>query len=170
MVRTVGALLLAGAGLWAGLERGRVQARRVRALQEWSEALDLWARELAYRLPTTAQLLSALAQKGPTGPKQVFGQALTGLDRLGEQDFEAIWQKALTDGEKNLQDRDMALLKSLGNVLGSCGWEDQSAAVERVARQLEKRGEIFAQSLARERKTWGVLGFSAGCALAILLL
>lgn len=170
MARIAGALLLAGAGLWAGLERGRVQARRVRALREWAEALDLWARELAYRLPTTAQLLSTLAQKGPPGPGQVFGQALAGLDKLGEQDFESIWQRALTEGEQNLQERDLDLLKGLGTVLGSCGWEDQHSAVERVARQLERQGETLAQALVRERKTWGVLGLSAGCALAILLL
>lgn len=169
-MRAAGALLLAGAGLWAGLERGRVQARRIRALQEWSGALDLWARELAYRLPTTAQLLSTLAQRGPAGPKQVFGQALAGLDRLKEQDFAAIWQEALTGGERELSDRDMELLKGLGTVLGGCGWEDQHSAVERLARQLEKRGESLAQSLARERRTWGALGLSAGCALAILLL
>lgn len=170
VVRMVGALLLAGAGLWAGLERGRVQARRIRALREWSEALDLWARELAYRLPTTAQLFSSLTRRGPAGPKQIFGQALTGLDRLGEEDFEAIWQRALTNGERDLPDRDLELLKGLGTVLGSCGWEDQRSAVERVARQLERRGEALAQALVRERKTWGVLGLSAGCALAILLL
>ena len=170
MVRMAGALLLAGAGLWAGLERGRVQARRVRALREWVEALDLWARELAYHLPTTAQLLSTLAKRGPAGPKQVFGQTLTGLDGLGEQDFETIWQRALTDGETDLPDRDLELLKGLGTVLGSCGWEDQHSAVERGARQLERRGETLTQALARERKTWGVLGLSAGCALAILLL
>lgn len=170
MVRIAGALLLAGAGLWAGLERGRVQARRVRALREWAEALDLWARELAYCLPTTAQLLSALAKRGPTGLKQVFGQALAGLDRLGEQDFETIWQRALADGETDLPDQELELLKELGAVLGSCGWEDQHSAVERVARQLERRGEALAQALVRERRTWGVLGLSAGCALAILLL
>ena len=170
MVRIAGALLLAGAGLWAGLERGRVQDRRVRALREWAEALDLWARELAYRLPTTAQLLSTLTQRGPAGPKQVFGQALAGLDGLGEQDFETIWQRALADGETDLPDQELELLKGLGTVLGSCGWEDQHSAVERVARQLERRGEALAQALVRERKTWGVLGLSAGCALAILLL
>lgn len=170
MVRIAGALLLAGAGLWAGLERGRIQARQVRALREWAEALDLWARELTYRLPTTAQLLSALAQKGPPGSKQVFGQALAGLDKLGEQDFETIWQRALTDGETDLLAQELEQLKGLGNVLGSCGWEDQHSAVERVARQLERRGEALAQALVRERKTWGVLGLSAGCALAILLL
>lgn len=169
-MRMAGALLLAGAGLWAGLERGRIQARRVRALREWAAALDLWARELAYRLPTTAQLLSTLAQKGPPGPKQVFGQALAGLDGLGEQAFVTIWQRALTNGEKGLSDRDLELLKGLGTVLGGCGWEDQCSVVERVARQLERRGETLAQNLARERKTWGVLGLSAGSALAILLL
>lgn len=170
MVRIAGALLLAGAGLWVGLERGRVQARRVRALREWAEALDLWARELAYRLPTTAQLLSTLVQKGPPEPGQVFGQALAGLDKLGEQDFGSIWQRALTDGETDLPDGELELLKGLGTVLGSCGWEDQHSAVERAARQLERQGETLAQALVRERKTWGVLGLSAGCALAILLL
>ena len=170
MVRIAGALLLVGAGLWAGLERGRVQDRRVRALREWAEALDLWARELAYRLPTTAQLLSTLTQRGPAGPKQVFGQALAGLDGLGEQDFETIWQRALADGETDLPDQELELLKGLGAVLGGYGWEDQHSAVERVARQLERRGETLAQALVQERKTWGVLGLSAGCALAILLL
>ncbi len=170
MVRVIGALLLAGAGLWAGLERGSQQARRVRALREWTEALDLWGRELTYHLPTTAQLLTLLSQRGPAGPGRAFYRALNGLNRLGEQDFNAIWQGALTDQGKDISVQDMELLKGLGIVLGSCGWEDQRSAVDRVARQLERRGEVLSQTLSRERKTWGVLGLSGGCALAILLL
>lgn len=170
MVRVVGALLLAGAGLWAGLERGGQQARRVRALGEWVQALDLWGRELAYRLPTTAQLLSTLAQRGPVGPGQVSGRALAGLDELGERDFDTIWQSALAAGEKRLPEQEMELLKGLGTVLGSCGWEDQRSGLDRTARWLEQRGRDLTRGLSRERKTWGVLGLSAGCALAILLL
>jgi len=170
MVRLLGALLLVGGGLALGLGAAGELARRARDLETWQAALALMERELAFRLPDTDRLLEKARRQGRDPAAQVFAEAQQGLERLGEEPFEAIWAAALKAHPGALAPEDLDLLSALGPVLGAYGGEDQKKAAEELRRALAERSNEVRERLGREGKVYGAAGLAAGAFLVILLL
>lgn len=161
---------MTGAGLWLGMGAAREQARRVRALENWVQALDQLRGELAFRLPDLPRLLEDLSRRSAEPVAGALSLVGRDLSRLGEESFAAIWSRSLAEKAGELTQEDLEPLCRLGAVLGRCGWEEQRAAAEHAGQDLSRRAALLREDLGRRGKACGALGLSLGAFLAILLL
>lgn len=168
--RLLGAILLAAGGLGMGLSAAREISRRLETLESWIHALALMEGELSFSLPDLPRLLEDLSRRCPGPAGRALATVLAGLDGLGERSFSQIWNQSLGGTAGSLGEEDLELLYRLGGLLGYGGGEERRRAAERTRRLLEKRATELRGSRERKGRTYGVLGLSLGCLLAILLL
>lgn len=167
MVRLWGAVLLPLAGAMAGLGRVRELEGRAGVLEAWREALALWERELAFRVPDTADLLETLARRGPAIVAPVFARAHRGL---GEAPLQVCWREALSREGIGLTEEEAGRLIALGGLLGRCGWEDQRRGLEETRDYLEGRAEEVRRQIRDRGRSTTALAVTLGALASILLL
>lgn len=170
MLKLLGAALLTGGGVWAGLAWAEDARRRLEALLVWRDALDLMAGELRLRLPAMPDWMGELSRRARAPAGAVFAAVGAGLDRLGESSFGEVWSAELRRSPGGLAEGDLAALAALGPVLGRYGWEDQCRAIAAVREDLDRRAGEARGELERKGRTCGALGLSLGAFLTILLL
>ena len=169
MMRWLGAVLVAGGGLWLGLGRARWHQGRVRALRALLRALEQLERELRETARPMADLLSVLAE--PSGPLQgCFTACRVGLSELEERPFEAVWSSALQGADLPLTEEDLEPALGLGRVLGRYDQESQRKAIQSVRQTLEQSLEQALADRTRLGRLDCALGASVGLLAAILLL
>ena len=167
MRKLLGAALLTAGGVWLGLCRVWKLGRRMEALRALIGLLGRWERELGERQPPMEELLRAGAEHpGPLRP--CLTACLSGLDRLGETSFAAVWAESFRD--LPLGAEEWETVAELGEVLGRYGPERQAAALRRGAEELEEALKRAREDRRREGKLSLVLGGSAGLLGAIVLL
>jgi len=170
MTRWLGAVLVAGCGLWLGLQRTVWYTRRVGALQGLLEALSLMEWELKERETPVPELLRRLEQ-GAQGEVRTFFSICGGqLTCLGEQSFGEIWSGAAEQARLPLSREELAMLQGLGPVLGRYDQESQRGAIRRTGAQLATQLEEAREERDRLGRLSGVLGGAAGLLAAILLI
>lgn len=169
MIRWLGAALVAGGGLWLGLDRARWHQSRVRVLRALLLALEQLERELRETARPMADLLTALAE--PEGPlRGCFLACRAGLAELEERSFESVWAGAFQGGDLPLAGEDLEPVLALGRVLGRYDQESQRKAIQGARQALERSLEQALSDRARLSRLDCVLGASAGLLAAILLL
>lgn len=165
-MRLTGAVLLAAAGLLAGLTARRAMEARVRRLTELLGFLELLSMELGRFRTPMPELFGGLAGRTRGAASELCERVSAGLDRLGERTFSDIWAEAAAP----LPAEERDLLGPLGAVLGRYGAEEQLLAVDRCRHDTEQAREAAAAAL-RDRGRLAVgLGAAGGAALAVLLI
>lgn len=170
MWKLMGAILLTGGGLMIGLQAAGELSRRAKALESWANALELLEGELCFHLPNLPWLFENVSGRSPGPAGEVMARLGRDLSRLGEESFEQIWTKAISEAMDPMEPEDLECLYRLGSVLGRCGWEEQKAAAERSRLALERRAARLREDLSRKGRAYGALGLSLGAFVTILLL
>lgn len=170
MLRLAGALLLAGGmGMLGFAAAGRL-GRRVNTLAALAGALELIARELSFRLTPMPELLERLAGRAAHPADLLFVHCRDGLKDLGEVSLGQLWREGLRLEPLGLDQRELAALDSLGDVLGCYDGEGQLAALEQVRSELEQALAEAREERIRLGRVYQTVGAAAGAVLVILLL
>lgn len=165
-----GAALIIAALVLGALSYLKQRRERMRLLEQLSAALNMAAGELSLRalpLPRLFELLSGRAQGAAA---EFFAALCDGMDRLGEENFSTLWDKAAREKLPELMPEEREELKRLGAVLGRYELERQLEALRACA-------AVFDGALCRARRDYPdrrrlTLGLSAcaGVLLIILLI
>lgn len=167
-MKAVGCILLLGASGWFGL--GAVWGLKARTdqLRALLGALEEMERELRCRLTPMPELLGRLARTpGPVG--EFFALCAGGLDRLGEDSFAGLWDRALEAADLCLDGDDLLPLSRLGGSLGRYDCAGQCAAIGQARARLEERLRDAEERRERLGRVYGALSLAAGTFLIILL-
>jgi stage III sporulation protein AB len=170
MRRTAGLLLLFASCLSFGLNLVGEKRRRVAALKELCEALEIMQGELSAHATPIPSLCAMLAERTRGCAAALFKALSERLEDLGEKDFSVLWCEAGEESCALLSEEDRGLLKELGMVLGRYDLDTQLMELQRCAHSLQDRLEREKRLLPGRRRL--ILGLSAsfGALLVILLL
>lgn len=170
MTRLLGAALVAGCGVWMGLQRTVWYTRRVETLQALLQALSLMEWELAGRETPLPELLRRL-ERETRGPVQRFFAACgEQLSSLGQSPFGALWEAAEAQVQLPLDREERSVLLEIGQVLGRYDQESQRQAISRSREQLAARLEQARAERERLGRLAGIVGASAGLITVLLLI
>ena len=170
MTRWLGAIWVAGCGLWLGLQRTVWYTRRVETIQGLLEAISLMEWELKDRQTPMPELLRR-AEEGSRGSVRTFFAQCGGqMDELGSRSFGRIWTQAAELSQLPLDREDLLILEGLGQVLGRYDQQSQCQALAQGRNRLTRRLEQAREDRDRLGRLSGVLGGAAGLLAVILML
>lgn len=169
MKQLLGALLIAGCGLWFGNRQATQLMRRVSALEGLEAALRQVGRELTLRCTALPQLFAAMGGQAPWPAGGLFLNCAAALEESRAERFPQIWTD-LVNQLPYLHEEERRCLSGLGQVLGRYPGRDQEGAIEQVCRALEEYARSARQDSMRMGRVWRALGAAGGGFLVILLL
>jgi stage III sporulation protein AB len=169
--KVAGALLVIVAAGAFGFLVARNYARRPRELRALQSALSLLETEIVYAATPLAEALDQVARRADPCVAGLFARVHATLaSRVGTTAQEA-WATAL-DGyypESCLKTEDLAVLQSIGQMLGASDRQDQAKhlrlAGERLRAQIVKAEEEAHHNV----RLWRYLGLFAGLATVLIL-
>ena len=169
MIRLLGAaLLMAGCG-GLGLSAVSRLDSRVRDLRELSAGLEIFLRELGWRLSPLPDALTAAAGGTHGQASQFFVFCAQGAKQLAGTPFRTLWSRGLEQCALRLSGEDRALLEQLGPVLGRYDGDSQRQAVENVLAGLSRQRDQAEDDRRRLGRVYGVLGVTVGLFLTLML-
>ncbi len=148
-------------------QRLRLERSHIAQLGALAQALDGMRLQLTICAPPMEELL---AQAGRS-PEETVGRFFAAL-RLGELEqrpFSALWEIAIHTSGLFLSRDEREILSQVGQVLGSCGAEEQCDRLADAAEALRCSQTRRREALGREGRLWYTLAASAGL-LAVLIL
>lgn len=168
MLKWIGAVfVLAACGGWGFYAAWQMRRQEIQ-LRQLSQALDYLACELSCRQSPLPELLSAAA-------KAVGGTVGDLLEALSAQllcqeysDAACCMEAVLNRYQPPVQTERLLLL--LGSSLGRFDLSGQQAALAAVQAECRRILESYCAGLDQRMRSYRILGFCAGGALAILLL
>ena len=170
MIKLLGVVLVAGGAAAMGhaaIERLRTRAAALRAL---ADALELMERELCFRLAPMPELFGELAGRTQRPADRFFRQCAQGLDELPRRSLKELWRAAAAENLPALRRGDLAVLLSLGAVLGRYSGEEQRQAISRAAAELRQILAAADGERRQQSRVYTALSIAAGGLLVILLL
>ena len=170
MIRLMGALLTAGGGAFLGFAAAGRLTRRARVLRQMAGALEQMDREISFRLTPMPQVMERLGAEYPPPVGALFSRCCLGFDELGERSLAEIWRTALAESDLDLEDREIAVLDELGEVLGRFEESGLRTALARAAEELNQAAELARVEAEKRGRMYRVLGLAVGGLLVILLL
>ena len=171
MTRILGALLILTGGLAGGLERVAFLRRQLRLTEALEESLHRLRADLTERLIPLPELLAELAGRAPVPARGLFAALHTAMDRLGEENFGAIWATCVTQYPDPALDTALRdALTALGGQLGRYSAAIQSEALERCITLLAQWGVDRRQRLQGNARLALGLYVCGALALVVLLL
>ena len=169
MIRFLGAaLLMAGCG-GLGLSAVNRLDSRVRDLRELSAGLEIFQRELGWRLAPLPEALEAAAVGTNGRAAQFFAFCARESRQLAGTPFRTLWSSGLERSPLRLSREDRALLEQLGPILGRYDGDSQRQAVENVLTGLSRQRDQAEDDRRRLGRVYGVLGVTAGLFLTLML-
>ncbi|MGM9613921.1 MAG: stage III sporulation protein AB [Oscillospiraceae bacterium] len=163
-MKLCGAFLLAAAGLWCGLAARASLSGNVKRCAELCQLLELLTFEIGrFRTP----LPDFFAERASSFPGAAgdFCRALS--DGLADgESLSVCWNRQM----EALPPEERDILRSLGNVLGSYGAEEEVAAVDSALHRLTQLRGARERALREQGRVRVGLCSAAGVMLAVLLL
>lgn len=163
-MNTLGAALLAAAGVMAGLYGAGSLKRQARRARELARLLELMLFELErFRTPLPA-LFSALSDRADGAAAELCGRAALAM-RAEDVRFCDAWAfacRALSPAEREL-------FLPLGSILGRYGAQEQTAALTAALGETRRYGDGLCAALSEKCRL--CVGLSSACGLlaAVLL-
>lgn len=170
MMRFVGAILVAGCGLWIGLQKTVWYTHRIEALQAFTGAFSVMEWELKNRHTPVPELLERLAQGAKEPVKSFFSGCCALMSHLGDETLEEIWTRAAEQAKLPVTGEELSMIQSLGQVVGRYDEESQRLAIGVTIGQLS---DCLTEARAERSKIGrvsGVVGGAAGLLAVILLI
>ena len=171
MLRVIGAFMVAGGAAALGFGAAFRLGKRVDILSGLINAVDVICSELAFSLMGLPELFAVLEKQSPAPINRLFALCLGQLSQLGERSFSDIWKQAVWEclgGE--LTREQYAAVVELGLILGRYDARGQLEALGQARKRLERLYNGALHERAERGRLYGVLGASAGAAVAIILL
>lgn len=152
----------------AGFAVARGYTERPRQLADLCLSLEVLRTEIVYAATPLATALGNLRVRAPMG--EFFAGASEGIAAL--KTARNAWEGALMGlREKSaLLERDIAVLRHLGEVLGTSNREDQERHLLVVLRRLENLQREAEEEARRSARLWKYLGVLSGITLVIILI
>ena len=153
----------------AGTMVSQVKKQRIETLRGLCAALELMEAELGTRLSPMPELVGLLAGKmgGQTGA--FFSHLSSLMEKLGAEDFSALWQEAANAMLDALDAADLDELCRLGHILGQYELDKQLAAVRLCAAALRSGLDAAEKEYPGEKRLGLGLSTAAGALLIIAL-
>ncbi|MCD8352904.1 MAG: stage III sporulation protein AB [Clostridiales bacterium] len=167
MVKCAGAVCVLLGCLLPVCQRLRMEREHIVQLGALAQALDGMRRQLTICAPPMGELL-AQAGRSPEGTVGRFFAALR-LEELEQRPFAALWDSAICSSGLSLSREERETLSQVGQVLGTCGAEEQCDTLANAAEVLRRCQTRRREALRGERRLWYTLAASAGL-LAVLIL
>lgn len=164
-MRSLGALMVVLAGMLMGVRRAAALGHTVRLRSSLCRMLEGMRYELGRFRTPLPELFSALSVPCQGEAADLCRRAAE-LLAAGQMSFSALWEDVLT----SLPAREREILVPLGGILGRYGTEEQLAALERCAREMES---ALREGQERLRERSGVcvgIWTAAGLMAAVVLI
>ena len=169
MMQILGAVLVAGCGIWFGNRQARQLSRRVQVLEGLKAALEQVKRELELRGIPLPRLFRELSKEVPWPADALFSACAISLERDAPEGLAQVWT-SLTGQIPHLTEEERRLLASLGQVLGRYPGPAQGEAIVQVCHALEPHIEAAQSDSRRLGRVYRAVGAAGGGFLVILLL
>ena len=157
-LRLLGGGLLALAGALLGRERLSEQRRRLRCLRDILRALARMEGELETLCSPLADLFERLSDCP-------FFRMLS--ENFGTQPLAQLWSRAVA--AQPLSEEERLALSALGDVLGRCDAQRQSAEIALTRRRLSEAADALEREIADRASRFPALGAAFGAILAAVL-
>ncbi len=170
IMRWVGAILVAGGAAAAGLTAIQRLGSHVRLLSALVNALEVMQSEIYFNLVALPELIGQLARRAAPPARPFFAHASKQMKLLGEESFQTLWHKALSETGAEWRTAEKDVLMDLGGLLGRYDSEAQSRAISYAK---ERMSELLAKAedeRARQSRIYGTLGVACGLAIVIILI
>jgi stage III sporulation protein AB len=163
-------LVVAGGGL-AGLAVARRYARRPAELRQLQSALQMLETEITYASTILPDALGGVASRCDRSVAVLFTAAREELLSMQGDTAAEAWEKALLRfyPDSNLTSADLAVLRTLGGVLGISDGRDQAKHLSLAREQLQSQIARADRDAAGNVKLWSYLGFLGALAVVILI-
>lgn len=168
--KMLGAALIVAALLAGALSYLKQRRERMKLLEELSAALNTAAGELSLRSLPLPRLFECLSGRTQGAAAEFFSSLCGGMDRLGEEEFSTLWDRAADEKLPGLSTAEREELKRLGAVLGRYELERQLEALRLCADSLDAALGRARQDYPNLRRLSLGLSACAGFLLIILLL
>ena len=169
MIRTLGAVLVAGCGIWFGSSQAKKLSQRVLVLEELEAALEQVRRELELRCTPLSRLFGALSGQVSWPAAELFFKCAADLEKGKEVGFAQIWT-SLTEDVPYMNQEEKRLFAALGQVLGRYPGPEQGEAIAKVCITLKQRAQEARAECQRLSRVYRAIGAAGGGFLVILLL
>lgn len=169
MIRALGAMLVAGCGLWLGNHQARQLEQRVQILENLELALEQAGRELELCRTPLPRLFRSLSGSVPWPADGLFAACAEALEREEMAGVPEIWAAAVAR-VPGLEREEQRLLEGLGLVLGRYPGPEQEKAIFGVCRGLEQCALRAGEDSRRLGRVYRAMGAAGGGFLVIFLL
>lgn len=172
MYKAVGALFVIGAAGFLGLSVAHAYQNRPRELRDVQTALHLLETEIAYGATPLVEALENVGVRVSPPVGQLMNEVACELSAGYGATLKEAWEFALAGyrAESFLKEEDLAVIRSLGDVLGASDRNDQvkhlALAIERLKAQTVKAEEEANKNV----RLWQCLGFAGGIAVTLVLI
>ena len=161
----IGALMVAAAGLFLGLQGSRGLGETVRRREDLCWFLERLSCELEGFCTPLPELFSVLGRTGEGTQGVLCRRVAEALFRPEGEPFEMVWPAALED----LPRREREILLPLGSVLGRYAVEAQLPAIGLCRREMEQALQEAKEHRRDMSRVYVGLGAAGGLMLAVLL-
>lgn len=171
MIKTIGAILLAGGAALIGILASSELTARVRTLAVFCRALEIMRSEIAEMLSPLEAVLQKLGKEMPQPFSGFFLGCAEEMRRRGDIPFGIIWKKQLSNNAAlTLGAREKEELVALGNILGRYSADEQRISIERTARTLESILTVAEGERRRLGGLYAKLGIICGISVVIVFI
>lgn len=167
MVKAAGAVCVLLGYLLPVCQRLRMEREHIAQLGALTQALDGMRRQLTICAPPMEELLAQAGRSPECHVRQFF--AALRLEELEQRPFAALWDGAIQESGFSLNQEERETLSQVGQVLGTCGTEEQCDRLANAAEALRCCQTRRREALRGEARLWYTLAASAGL-LAVLIL
>lgn len=170
MIKYLGAFMILLSGLSLGLGRVMEGRRRIGTLRSVLAALELMQGELGANAAPLPELCTALCRRASPPAEDFFQTLNASLDRLGEEDFAALWDRAAEKELFALKNGELEEIKALGNIIGRYELDAQLSALRAAAAAIRLCLDRALAEYPGERKLGLMLPTALSALLALALL
>ena len=166
-IKIIGALLIIACCGGYGMLLAAAHRREVRLLHQLLRVLDVMQSELEYKLTPVPQLCRVCAEDAGA-LRSIFLSVADKLEKQETVDTAAAMAMAVQE-DKHLPSITASLLRNLGQTLGRFDLQGQIRGFSQCAKECSHKLNELESNQQQRLRSYQILGFCAGAALAILL-
>ena len=169
-MKVLGMLLIVCAAIYLPYISQQGRARRLHQLSDFARLFSLLRGELQTHAWPLPALFETLEPRVGEMPRQLLNRLLDGMERLGSEEFSALWEESVSAVLPEVSGFQRQLLSQLGQTLGRYDLTQQCEILKLCEDSFLEAAERETRSLSEaKRLVWG-LALSASAMLIIILL
>lgn len=164
-------LIIFGATAFIGNLISRKYKNRVEELKSFKEACNILESKIRFTYEPLGEILGQISDILPKENKiyEIFKKSSFNMKN---SDFKTAWEKSINDSKSNLnlEDEDISVIKSLGNMLGKTDVQGQLSEIELNMSFLDTQIKKAEEEQRKSEKMYRNLGTIVGLAIVIILI